>query len=178
LWRALLRWPDDEYWRFAKRYGTDEVDEDHKGSGLEFYKLGDAKWLLEVIVGYGAYNGTFRYYYLDESGTVNRWQEVLFRSLYWTDSGEIQEDLDPEIQGNAWFDYETSRIQTFYKGRGIGDIGSLISYTFADGVTTLDEYRQNLDEQNISEFHEFVPPEEWDLVDIDVTYPKYARNAD
>lgn len=178
LWRSVLRWSDDYYSHFAKDYETGEIDENHKGSGLEFYPLGNNKWLLEVVVGFGAYQGTYRYYFLDESGNQKSWQEVLFRTLYWNDSGEIRETREPELFGIPSFDFESGLITTFVKGRGIGDCGSLIKYRFSDGETELLEYRHrdlpDFDEE--LDFENIPPPEEWLPVDVSINYPKRMKD--
>lgn len=46
LWRSVLRWSDDYYSNYAKDYETGEIDENHEGSGLEFYELENNKWLI------------------------------------------------------------------------------------------------------------------------------------
>ena len=175
-WRALLKWPQSENWHFAwgKDFETGEYDELSDFSGLEFYELAKNKWLLEVIVGFGAYNGTFRYYFLDETRPEHRWKEVLFRSLYWSESKAIHETLSPEIDGNAWFDRKTRRIKTLFKGRGIGDIGHLITYDFEDGQTRLMGYRQKLDNDVGPDDENFyTDPEEWPELDIARNYPEW-----
>lgn len=176
LWRSVLRWSDDYYSRYAKNYETGEIDENHGDSGLEFYELGNNKWLLEVVVGFGAYQGTYRYYFLDESRNQKSWKEVLFRQLAWNHSDEIREILEPELSGIPSFDLESGLITTFYKGRGIGDCGSLITYKFTDGETELVEYRHRdlPDSDEEIDFENIPPPEEWEVVDVDISYPKWT----
>jgi nucleoside phosphorylase len=174
-WRALLQWPQNENWHFgfAKDFETGEYDESSEYSGLEFYELGGDKRLLEVTVGYGAYNGTYRYYFLDERKDPSRWKEVLFRSLFSTETDQIQEAMSPEIDGNAWFDPETSRITTFFKGRGPGDIGQLVTYAFRDGETELISFRQKLENDYATDDKEgFIDPEKWPEIDINEAYPE------
>lgn len=174
-WRALLKWPQNDNWGFnwAKDFETGEYDESSEVSGLEFYDLGANKWLLEVVVGYGAYNGTYRYYFLDEAQKEAHWKEVLFRSLYWTDD-DFQEALSSEIDGNAWFDSETSQIKTLYKGRGVGDIGHLITYSFQNGETELIDYRHNDKEYDLDVDEFIVDPQEWPQLDISRSYPTFS----
>lgn len=175
-WQALLQWPQAENWHFGwgKDLETGEYDLSSEFSGLEFFNLRRNKWLLEVTVGYGAYNGTYRYYFLDETRYQPVWQEVLFRSFYWNEVDEIREAPSPEIDGNAWFDPERNLIQTFYKARGIGDTGHLISYKFADGTATLLEYRQKLENDlDSDDVNFYTAPEEWPKLDIDRVYPKW-----
>lgn len=177
LWRSLLRWGSDHYEHYAKNHETGEIDENHEDSGLEFYNLGNNKWLLEVVIGFGAYQGTYRYYFLDESRNQRSWKEVLFRQFCWNHSGEIREMLDPDISGIPAFDPETGLITTFVKGRGIGDCGSLITFRFSDGETELLEYRHrdfpNPDEE--IDFENIPPPEEWPLWDLSVKYPTWTE---
>jgi nucleoside phosphorylase len=175
LWRSVLRWTEDNYSHFAKDYETGEIDENHEGSGLEFYALGNSKWLLEVVVGFGAYQGTYRYYFLDESGNQKSWKEVLFRQFSWNYSGEIRETLEPELGGIPTFDFETGLITTFVKGRGIGDYGSLSIYRFSDGETELLEYRHRDPDEEV-DFENIPPPQEWDKIDISISYPKWTED--
>lgn len=173
-WRALLKWPQDDNWGFswAKDFETGEYDESSEHSGLIFYDLGANKWLLEVVVGYGAYNGTYRYYFLDETQREGRWKEVHFRSLIFTEDGDqIVETVSPEIDGNAWFVPETNQIKTFYKGRGIGDIGQLITYDFKGGSTELVEFRHNSEEYDSENTDFVINPQEWPQVDVSRNYP-------
>lgn len=177
LWRSLLRWGDDYYSHYATNHETGEIHENHEGSGLEFYDLGNNKWLLEVVMGFGAYQGTYRYYFLDESRNQRSWKEVLFRQFYWTHSGETRETLDPELLGIPSFDSETGLITTFAKGRGIGDCGSLITYKFSDGETELLEYRHRdlPDPDEEIDFENIPPPEEWPTFDVRVSYPQWTE---
>ncbi|MCC6328210.1 MAG: DUF1176 domain-containing protein [Acidobacteria bacterium] len=177
LWRALLRWPDDYYEHFAKNYETGEVDENHENSGLEFYSLGNNKWLLEVAVGMGAYQGTYRYYFLDESRGNHYWKEVLFRQILSNHANETREALEPELGGLPSYDHTTRLITTFFKGRGIGDCGSLITYRFSEGETELVEYRHRdmpAADEDI-DFEDIPPPEEWPALDITVNYPQWTE---
>ncbi|HMQ04246.1 MAG TPA: DUF1176 domain-containing protein [Pyrinomonadaceae bacterium] len=177
LWRSLLRWPDDYYSHYARDIETGLVDENHEGSGIEFYPLGNNKWLMEVVVSFAAYQGQYRYYFLDESRNPKTWKEVLFRQLRWNHSGETRETLDPELLGIPAYDSETELITTFAKGRGIGDCGSLIKYRFSNGETELLEYRYrnlpDIDEE--IDFENIPPPEEWAPIDISISYPQWTE---
>ncbi len=176
-WKALLEWSDDDYWRFARDFDTGEINYS-ANSGLEFYSLGNDRWLLQVTLDFGAYQGTYSFYYLDETREPKRWKIVKFRTLYWLEDGRITEALDAELFGIAFYEPETETIRTFVKGRGIGDIGSLITYKFRDGETELIEYRQNLEEQDFEEPEDFIPPEEWPLIDIGKTYEAYVPETE
>ena len=180
LWRAVLRWSDDSYSNYAKDYETGEIDENREDSGMEFYALGNDKWLLEVVIGFGAYQGTYRYYFLDESGNQKNWKEVLFRQLTWNYSGEIREILEPEISGIPSFDFESGLITTFEKGRGLGDCGSLITYRFSEGETELLEFRHRdfPDPDEDVDFENIPPPEEWQAIDVSIRYPKWTEVDD
>lgn len=171
LWKEVLKWQDGKSFTFHD-FGETDLADDYDRSGLEFYDLGDNLWLLEVELGYGAYNGEYVFYYLDERDKAT-FYPVQFRHFTWDCWAEIKEYTDTILTGSVWFDEETSTIGVFYKGRGIGDFGEFATYQFRDGKTQLIEFRRldfPDDDENWN-IDDTPPPEEWEPIDVTKTYP-------
>lgn len=173
LWREVLKWQDGDSFTFHD-FGETELADDYNRSGLEFYDLGDNLWLLEVELGFGAYNGEYVFYYLDERDKAT-FRPVQFRHFTWDDWDEIKEYKDSILAGSVWFDEDTSTIGVFYKGRGKGDFGEFATYQFRDGKTQLIEFRRRgfPDDDENWNIEDTPPPEEWELIDVSKTYPTW-----
>lgn len=170
LWREVLKWQDGEAFTLHD-FGETDLADDYNRSGLEFYALGDNLWLLQVELGFGAYNGEYVFYYLDERDK-SIFYPVQFRHLTWEDWSDIKEYTDPTLSGSVWFDEDTSTIGVFYKGRGIGDCGQFATYQFRNGKTQLIEYRhRDFPDQENWNIEDTPPPEEWEPIDVSKTYP-------
>ncbi|MBK7707279.1 MAG: DUF1176 domain-containing protein [Acidobacteria bacterium] len=168
-WQCLLDWEDEDSWRFL----PDDNEPTSEGkSGIEFYEVGENKWLVEVELGFAAYNGSFCYYYFEENGAPKSITRVEFRTLNWDHRGEIYESVETAISGNAWFDSESSRICTFYKGRGIGDCGQFVTYAFDEGRTDLVEFRHREIPDSLDAVDEVPALDEWPEIDVSKRYPR------
>jgi len=170
-WKAVLQWQDDDKDFVEERFREQD------SSGLEFYELGNEKFLLEISLGFGAYQGSYCYFLLDETEELPSWEILDFRKLSvdYTDKGvEVSEYTDADVFGLPWFDEETNVLKVFTKGRGIGDCGHLASYRIEQNCTSLLEWRdQDLPEYKEDDEIEASEPESWPLIDILVVYPPY-----
>ncbi|HEX9927695.1 MAG TPA: DUF1176 domain-containing protein [Pyrinomonadaceae bacterium] len=175
LWREVLKWQDGDSFTFHD-FGEADLADDYNLSGLQFYDLGDNTWLLEVELGFGAYNGEYVFYYLDERDKPT-WYPVQFRHFAWENWSEIKEYTDPKLLGSVWFDKDTSTIGVFYKGRGIGDFGDFATYQFREGKTQLVEFRRRdfPDDENW-DIEDTPPPEEWEPIDVSKNYPTWKSS--
>jgi hypothetical protein len=78
----------------------------------------------------------------------------------------MYEGIHNDLAGNAWFDPENSTISVFFKGRGIGDYGSLMTYRFDNGVTTLIVYRQKSEPDENVDIDNIPSPDDWPMMTL------------
>jgi hypothetical protein len=124
-WHKLLGWPADCERAFQKTYANEDF------AGLEFYQLGERKYVVHVTCYSGAYQPGQQYVFYDETKSSAR---LLRFKLYERETnGTVRSHYETEISGLPEFDRKKKELTVFSKARGIGDCGSVVIYRFFNG---------------------------------------------
>jgi hypothetical protein len=153
-WREMLKWSDDCEQAFDypdKNYG-----------GIEFYRLAEKQYLVQVTCTGGAYQGYQVYYFYDETKQQPTAKLLNFESRESQDEKSLTKTQATELWGQATFDEKTKQLKVFNRFRGVGDCGILATYEFADGESVLKELRAkiNCDGRGAGN------PEKWNRVSL------------
>ena len=153
-WRAVLKWSDDCEQAFDypdKSYG-----------GLEFYRLAEKRYLVEVVCTGGAYQGYQVYFFYDEAKRPPTAKALTFESFESQDEKSLTKIQTSELWGLPTFDENTKELTVLNKFRGMGDCGILASYEFRDGQPKLKELRAKL----VCDGEGADAPEKWERIGL------------
>jgi len=153
-WRAVLKWSDDCEQAFDypdKSYG-----------GLEFYRLAEKRYLVEVVCTGGAYQGYQVYFFYDEAKRPPTAKPLTFESFESQDEKSLTKIQTSELWGLPTFDENTKELTVLNKFRGMGDCGILASYEFRDGQPKLKELRAKL----VCDGEGADAPEKWERIGL------------
>lgn len=120
-WFRTLKWNDEDYY-------APNIDR-FENSGFTFFKLGDRKWLVEIVTGAGAYQ--LNYVYSIVSVDKSRWsasKPLRFSSYYYDQNNKVKKEVSKFVVGISSFDAARRELTVYYKGSGLGYCGSLTKY--------------------------------------------------
>ncbi len=150
-WFASLKWDSQD--DLAADYRRFE------NAGVKFISLNNRRWLVEIITGAGAYQYSYIFAILDEKAPQTV-KPLFFTDYYLDEHNKIKRHRTKFLSGKSSFDRSTNTLQIYYKGRGIGDCGSLTTFRiFADSARTLESRLRSCDLVSSD-----VPPEKWDKI--------------
>jgi Protein of unknown function (DUF1176) len=92
----------------------------------EFFKVGNKKYIVQVMCYLGAYQGGYEYYLLTEN--AGQVQSKPLNLLKISENGSKQ--VDNSLSGYPTYDSSKKKLTVFTKGRGLGDCGSFGRYQF------------------------------------------------
>lgn len=154
-WFRLLKWSSDDY------LASDPTR--FPNAGFTFYKLGRAKWLVEIITGAGAYQRSYVFALLNK--TVPNYPKVKllrFTDYYLAKKNNARKEVTSELSGMSSFNEMSRTLTIFYKGSGLGHCGSLQKYEFVGDRPRIIEARLRSCENATN----FPPPEEWPKIKL------------
>lgn len=122
-WRKVLKWPEDCEDAFQKTYGYRGASD---YAGVEFFSLGNQKYLVRVACWSGAYQPGFMFIYYDERSPSSV-KPLQLRGYESTDDHGALLSYSL-IDGLDTFNEKTKLLEIFSKYRGPGDCGRLIRY--------------------------------------------------
>lgn len=103
----------------------------------EFFRVGDKKYIIQVICNLGAYQGAYEYYLLTESAG-----QIQSKPLDLLKIGERgSKEVNNSLVGYPTYDSLKKELTVFTKSRGIGDCGSFGRYKFENDRFTAKEIR-------------------------------------
>lgn len=151
VWFNKLKWDSQD----ALASDQDRFE----NAGFKFISLNDRRWLVEIITGAGAYQFSYVFAILDERfpKTV---RSLTFTEYYLDEHNQVKRQRTRFLSGRSSFDRLTNTLQIYYKGRGIGDCGSLTTFkVLANPVRTVKSRLRSCDLASSD-----VPPEKWDKI--------------
>ncbi len=132
-WYKIIKWPAECEESFQKVSGSDSEP------GVDFYKLADTKYLVQVQCYLGAYQSGYVFMLYDEKASTARL--LKFKCYDRQRNGSVTVTEETRIAGFPEFDEKTKTLKMFTKARGIGDCGSLVTYKFDSGSPVVVEAR-------------------------------------
>lgn len=139
-WRAVVHWPD------RCERGFDYPDPSL--GGVDVFPLGAGQSLLQVCCTLGAYQGTYRYYRIDERTSPLAVTELVFTTYVSSGSpgpGQLEVDRTAALTGEPRFDAATKQLVVLNRYRGPGDCGMLSTYALEGAQPVLVAVRAQLD---------------------------------
>ena len=100
----------------------------------------EGQTLVEVVCDILAYNAVFAYLTYEPDGTL---RPLSFDGFYSDETGEMVRTSETTLVGAGpnSFDPDKQRLNVFYKGRGLGDCGSIADYRWTGSGFTLETFR-------------------------------------
>lgn len=166
LWRKVVGWGEEHEDFFKSKLMEDD-------SGLTFYNIGDGKYILEVSLGFYAYQAGYLYVFLDESKEKPYFKILEFREFYFEDLVEpYAEGLSSTLTGLANIDVPQRAISVYHKFCGLGD-GFSASYIVSDyGDTKLVKMTRLVLNEDASGEEDSLTAFD---VNVDKEYPSYGK---
>ncbi|OLP20010.1 hypothetical protein BST81_02755 [Leptolyngbya sp. 'hensonii'] len=106
----------------------------------QFFRVGDRKYVVQVMCFLAAYQGGYEYYLYTETsrGIRSKPLKVLF---FDEDAGKRTRTYSNAIVGLPTYNSATRELVIFNKYRGIGDCGTLGTYQFQNDVLVLKKFQ-------------------------------------
>ncbi|KAM3101609.1 DUF1176 domain-containing protein [Phormidesmis sp. 146-12] len=102
-----------------------------------FLRVGNQKYIVQIMCNFGAYQGAYEYYLLSESAGQTQSKPLNLLKI-----GERGEKLvDNTLVGYPTYDSSKKELTVFTKSRGIGDCGSFGRYQFENDRFVAQEIR-------------------------------------
>ena len=122
-WQKVLRWPDE----FEQQWRRSRTTNDRELSGLAFYSLGGANYLVAIEVHESAYQPRYVFMHYSDSG-ASRLLKLKTYERDDDDAGTISSKVSNEVEGVINFDSVKKQLVFHTMGRGTGDCGSVVRY--------------------------------------------------
>ena len=135
-WREILKWPQDCEDDFGD-HGADYA-------GVEFYKLAEGKYLVEVECEIAAYQSVKYYMLYNENVSPATSKLLTFKTYGGENERSMVETQTDSLLGVSTFDQRQKRLTIFYKLRGFGDCGTIATYNLRGGKPVLTDFRAKL----------------------------------
>ncbi len=133
-----------------------------ENAGFKFISLNNRRWLVEIITGAGAYQRSYVFAILDEKfpKTV---KPLTFTDFYLNEHNKVIRHRTKFLSGRSSFDGSNNTLQLYYKGRGIGDCGSLTTFRVLanNTVQTLESRLRSCDLASSD-----IAPEKWEKIKL------------
>lgn len=146
-WREHLQWSDSCEEEFIDIPVFIEVD------SLQFHSLSTDEDLVQVQCAMGAYQGNYEFVYFNAA--TREVKQLQFDNYYKTE-GEVTQKTESLVCGDPI--YDEGKLQSFCRGRGLGDCGTFSRYEFDQDnkvfITNEIKYKEDCDGQIDSEFVE------------------------
>jgi hypothetical protein len=141
-WHQLLKWPQawEEEFKDSLMWSEDLASDGR----MQFFPLETGKYLVEIMIAMGAYQGTYGYLFYDETTSPPAAKPLSFK-IFNTEQGKILAREVQEMTGFGDFKADSKELLIAGVYRGLGDCGYTAVYRISDGKAVLQEFRAKFD---------------------------------
>jgi hypothetical protein len=126
-WLRVLKVPAD-------CASVDREPRDPKQGTLEFHRLGEKEYVVEVSCGWMAYQTSEVFAYYNESNRQSPVARLLKLKTYEAQTtGRVTHSYQSELSGFSEFNAKSKELEIYNKSTGAGCGGSLVTYGFRNG---------------------------------------------
>ncbi|MGK7928587.1 MAG: DUF1176 domain-containing protein [Spirulina sp.] len=118
-----------------------EFDRERSREVSQIYRVGEQKYVVELLCFMAAYQGNYEYYLIETKNSRLDIHPLMITVFNPNSSGEWTREENRDIAGLPSFDAETRILTLYSKGNGVGTCGSLARYEFDGEKFQLVNYR-------------------------------------